>query len=112
VRHPDQSARATYVREVVRLYLATPGVLGRVRRADQRFAGQLFDEGVPLYAVQRALTLAAARRIHHNGFSTPLSPIYCLAYFAQPIREVLTRPPGHREIDALRETIARYWPAD
>jgi hypothetical protein len=98
-------ARANYVREVLRLYLATPGVAGNVRRSDRTFAASLFDAGVPLYAVQHAFIVAAARRIRHNAYSTPLPAIRSLWYFRDVIREMLERPPGHREIELMRETL-------
>lgn len=107
----EPSVRLQYVREVLRLYTATPGVLGRVRRADRTLAGQLFDRRVPLYAIDHALILAAARRIQHNAFSAfPMPPVRSLHYFLGVIQEVLQRPPGYREIDLLREKLAAYHP--
>jgi hypothetical protein len=102
----EPSARVEYVREVLRLYTATPGVLGRIRAADRILAGRLFDRGVPIYAVQNAFVLAAARRILHNAFSAPMPPIRSLHYFQGVIQEVLERPPGYREISLLREQLA------
>ena len=106
---PDEraAARARYVRELLRLYVATPGVAGNVRRADRNFAASLFDQGVALYAVEYAFIVAAARRIRHNASSTPLPPIRSLWYFRDVIREMLERPPGYREIDLMRETLLR-----
>ncbi len=46
----DRSACQTYVRAVLALYLRTPGVFGRVRRADRQLAHRLFEQQVPLYA--------------------------------------------------------------
>ncbi|HXN32122.1 MAG TPA: hypothetical protein VN894_09680 [Polyangiaceae bacterium] len=99
------AARRDYVAQVLRAYRATPSVVGHVRRADRELAGQLFDDGVPLYAVSYALTIAAARRIRHNAFSTPMPAVRSLHYFVAVIREVLERPPGPREIDELRRTL-------
>ena len=98
-----------YVRELLRLYLATPGVAGRVRRADRDLAQDLFDQNVPLYAVTNAFIVAAARRIRHNAYSTPLPPIQSLHYFKNVIREMLERPPGYREIDELRQTLRVHY---
>lgn len=100
--------RQDYIRKVLALYVATPGVLGHIRRADRELAGTLFDRGVPLYAVANALITAAARRIKHNAFATPLPPVRSLHYFVQPIQEVIERPPGPRDIDALRQILAEY----
>lgn len=97
--------RGRYVHELLRLYLATPGVAGRVRYADRNLAASLFDQGVPLYVVEQALLIAAARRIRHNAYSTPLPPIRSLWYFREVIREMLERPPGPRDIDLAREAL-------
>ena len=99
------AARHDYVAEVLRAYRTTPGVAGHVRRADRELAAQLFDNRIPLYAVTNALIIAAARRIRHNAFSTPLPAVRSLHYFVAVIREVLERPPGTREIDELRRTL-------
>jgi hypothetical protein len=96
------SLRERYIREVLRLYINTPTVLGKVRRADRILAGQLFERGIPLYAVDHALVIASARRIRNNAFSTPLPPIRSLHYFSSVIEEIIERPPGYREIDELR----------
>jgi hypothetical protein len=99
------SARGQYVRAVLSLYRATPGVLGRVRNADRTLAGQLYDQGIPLYLVANAFVVAAARRQTHNAFSSPLPPIRSLHYFLGVIRELLERPLGPRDIDELRRVL-------
>jgi hypothetical protein len=101
----SEHPRAAYVREVLRLYLETPGVAGRVRRADRSFAASLYDQRVPLYAVQYAFIVAAGRRLRNNAFSTPLPPIRSLWYFRKVIREMLERPPGFREIEQMRHLL-------
>ncbi len=97
--------RARYVSELLRLYLATPGVAGHLRRADRAFAAALFDQGVPLYAIQHAFLVAAFRRTRHNAYSTPLPVIRSLHYFRNIIREMLERPPGYREIELMRQAL-------
>ena len=52
-----------YVRRLLDAYRATPGTCGTVRRPDRLLAAQLHERGVPLEAVENALTLAAARRM-------------------------------------------------
>lgn len=101
-------SRAAYVREVLRRYLETPGVAGRVRHADRTFAAALYNQGVPLYVVQYAFIVAAARRVRHNAFSTPLPPIRTLWYFREVIREMLERPPGPRDIEQMRGVLLRH----
>ena len=83
-QEPDEAAAARdrYVQELLRLYRETPGVAGRVRRADRELARALYDRNVPLYAVANAFIVAAARRIRHNAYSTPLPQIQSLHYYA------------------------------
>ena len=104
-----QPLRQRYVRELLRLYVATPGVAGRVRRADRKLAQALFEHDVPLYAVANAFIVAAARRIRNNAYSTPLPPIHSLHYFRDVIREMLERPPGYREIEQLRQSLREHY---
>jgi hypothetical protein len=94
-----------YVREVLRLYRATPTVLGSVRRTDRALARHLYEQQVPLYAVRNALIIGAARRVLHNGYSTPMPPVRSLHYFLPMLREILDRPPGHREVEQLVEQL-------
>jgi len=103
----DRDARRRrYVRELLRLYVATPGVAGHIRRADRDLAAAFFNRALPLYAVENAFILAAYRRIRHNAYATPLPPIRSLHFFTGIIREVLDRPPGHREIEEMRYFLA------
>ena len=108
LEHETEPHRERYVRELLRLYLATPGVAGRVHRADRQMAQALYEQNVPLYAVANAFVVAAARRIRHNAFSTPLPPIQSLHYFRNVIREMIERPPGYREIEQLRHTLRHH----
>jgi hypothetical protein len=87
------------------LYAATPGVLGRLRRADRHLAGQLYDQEVPLYVVADAFIVVAARRARNNAFSTPLPPVRSLHYFMPVVRELLDRPLGPRDIEELRRAL-------
>jgi len=101
--------RQRYVHELLRLYVATPGVAGRVRRADRELAQALFEHNVPLYAVANAFIVAAARRIRSNAYSTPLPPIRSLHYFHDVIREMLERPLGYRDIEQLRQSLREHY---
>ena len=47
-----------YVRQLLEAYRATPGVGAAVRRSDRLLAAQLYERGVPLEAIENALTLA------------------------------------------------------
>ena len=97
--------RAVYVREVLRLYRATPTVHGHVRRADRLFAAALFDRGVPLFVIDSAFLVAAARRVLNNAYATDPPPIRSLHYFAAIIDEMLDRPLGFRDLDHLRNRL-------
>lgn len=103
--NPPHDPRATYVREVLRRYRATPSVHGHVRRADHDLAGRLFDRGVPFWAIANAFLVGAARRIVHNGFSTPMPPVRSLHYFLPLITEMLERPLGYRDLDELHRKL-------
>ena len=109
----DEPARARYVHAVLALYRATPTALGRVRRADRILAGDLYDQGLPLYLVENALLVAAARRVLNSAFSTPLPPIRSLAYVLPIVTELQNRPLGPRDIDELRvrlrQALAPAW---
>jgi hypothetical protein len=104
-----QDNQERYMRTLLRLYLATPGVAGHVRRADRQMARALYSQKVPLYAVADAFVVAAARRIRHNAFATPLPPIQSLHYFRNVIKEILDRPPGYRDIERLRDSLRRHY---
>jgi hypothetical protein len=101
-RPEGEDTRARYVRAVLALYRATPTALGHVRRADRLLAGALYDRRVPLYLVENALLVAAARRVLNNAFSVPLPPIRSLAYVLPVLTELQHRPLGPRDIDELR----------
>jgi len=103
----DAAGRDRYVKAVLDLYRTVPGVLGRVRRVDRDLAARLFYNGVPFYAIRNAFIVAAARRIRHNAFATPLPPVRSLHYFLSVLREVIERPPGYREVEDMLQVLAR-----
>ena len=78
-----------YVRRLLEAYRATPGTCGVIRRPDRLLAGELYERGVPLIAVENALALAAVRRIIRPDGTAPLAPVRSLAYFLPVIDEVL-----------------------
>jgi hypothetical protein len=84
--------RTTYVRRVLDSYRRTPTTAGRVRPADRRLAGQLYDRRVPLDAIQAAFHLAAARRIFRDFHAPPLAPIQSLHYFLPVLDEIRHQP--------------------
>jgi hypothetical protein len=93
--------RATYVRHLLDSYRRTPTTAGRVRPADRRLAGQLYDRRVPLEAVQAAFHLAAARRIFRDFQAPPLAPIQSLHYFLPVLDEVCNRSIDPEYLDYL-----------
>jgi hypothetical protein len=78
-----------YVRRLLESYRATPGTCGVVRRSDRLLAIQLHERGMPLDAVENALTLAAARRLARPADAPPLGVVRSLAYFSPVIEEVM-----------------------
>jgi hypothetical protein len=97
-----------YVRRLLEAYRTTPGTCGAVRRPDRLLAAQLHQRGVPLEAVQNALTLAAARRMIRPAGAAPLGTIRSLAYFSAVIEEVLTLPVSPDYFQHLRRKIQRF----
>jgi hypothetical protein len=89
-------------------YRQTPGVLGHIRRADRELAARLYDQRIPLYVIERACLLAAARRIRNNAFDAPLPTIRSLHYFLPVIQEIRERPPGPRDIQLLRDMFGHH----
>ncbi len=95
-----------YVHRLLQAYRATPGTCGAVRRPDRLLAAQL--RGVPIEAVENALTLAAARRLLRPADAPPLAIIRSLAYFAPVIDEVLSLPVSPEYFRHLRQRIATF----
>jgi hypothetical protein len=99
-----------YVRRLLEAYRATPGTCGAVRRPDRLFAIQPHERGVPLEAVENALTLAAARRLARPADAPPLGIIRSLAYFSPLIEEVLRLQVSPDYFRHLRNRLAKYTP--
>jgi hypothetical protein len=100
-----------YVRRLLEAYRATPGTCGAVRRPDRLLAAQLHQRGVPLEAVENALTLAAARRLARPTDAPPLGVIRSLAYFSPVIEEVLQLQVGPEYFRHLRKRTGQFTPA-
>lgn len=100
-----------YLHRLLEAYRATPGTCGAVRRPDRLLAAQLHQRGVPLEAVENALTLAAARRLARPTDATPLGVIRSLAYFSPVIEEVLQLQVGPEYFRHLRQRIGQFTPA-
>jgi hypothetical protein len=96
-----------YVRRLLDAYRATPGTCGVVRRPDRTLAAQLHQRGVPLEAIENALTLAAARRLIRPAGAAPLGTIRSLAYFSPVIEEVLQLQVGQEYFQHLRHKLQR-----
>jgi hypothetical protein len=96
-----------YVRRLLEAYRTTPGTCGTVRRPDRLLAAQLHQRGVPLEAVENALTLAAARRLARPADAPPLGIIRSLAYFSPVIEEVLQLKVGQEYFQHLRHRLQR-----
>src|SRR5450432_2418703 len=99
--------QSDYVRRLLETYRTTPGTCGAVRRSDRLLAAQLHERGVPLEAIENALTLAAARRMIRPADAAPLGKVRSLAYFAPVIEEVLQLNVGQEYFQHLRHRLQR-----
>ena len=97
-----------YVHRLLEAYRATPGTCGAVRRPDRMLAAQLHQRGVPIEAVENALTLAVARRLLRSADAPPLAIIRSLAYFSPVIDEILSLPVSPEYFRHLRQRIATF----
>ena len=97
-----------YVHRILEAYRATPGTCGAVRRPDRLLAAQLHQRGVPIEAVENALTLAAARRLLRPVEAPPHAIIRSLAYFSPVIEEVLSLTVSPEYFRYLRHRIATF----
>jgi hypothetical protein len=104
----NRTSRREYVRQLVDVYRTTPGTSGQVRRADRLLADQLYDQGVPLAAVENALVLATARRLLRPEGAPPLPPVRSLHYFRAVIDEVMLSDVGEDYYQYLRGKIAKF----
>ncbi len=100
-----------YVRRLLEAYRATPGTSGAVRHPARLLAAQLHQRGVPLEAVDNALTLAAARRLARPTDAPPLGVIRSLAYFSPVIEEVLRLSVDPEYFRHLRKRTGQFTPA-
>jgi len=89
-----------YVRRLLDAYRTAPGTAGFL-------AAQLYERGVPLDAVENALTLAVARRVARPADAPPLGMIRSLAYFSPIIEEVLETQPSLEYFQHLRSRLAK-----
>jgi hypothetical protein len=97
-----------YVRKLLDTYCKTPGTTGTVRRPDRLLAAQLYEQGVPLIAVENALVLAAARRLVRPAGFPPHPTIRSLAYFLPAIEEVLSLEVGQQYFEYTRNWLERH----
>lgn len=81
-----------YTKQLLELYLRTPGTLGRIRREDRRLAVELHDRGIPLLTVEASFVLTTARRCLRAPDAPALRPVRSLHYFVPVIEELLANP--------------------
>src|SRR5437764_14359302 len=77
----EPTSREEYVRRVLQAYRETPGTTGRVNQPDRLLDAQLHQRGVPLEAVEKALVLAAARRLFRPADTSALAMSRSLTSF-------------------------------
>jgi hypothetical protein len=105
IRKAELMEQRDYVRRLLDAYRTTPGTCSAVRRPDRLLAAQLHQRGVPLEAVENALTLAAARRLARPADAPSLAIIRSLAYFSPVIEEVLSLTVSPEYFRFLRQRI-------
>lgn len=104
----NRTNRQEYVRKILDAYRQTPGTTGRARSQDRILAGKLHQQGIPLDAVEKALVLAAARRLLRPPDSSPLGTIRSLHYFLPVIDEVLELTLSQDYFQHLRNKIEPF----
>lgn len=104
----NPAGQQDYVRQVLEAYRKTPGTTGTIRRPDRLLAAQLYQRGVPLAVLEKALVLAAARRLLRPADAPPLGTVRSLAYFIPVIEEVLELRLGPEYFQYLRHKIQRF----
>lgn len=104
----NRISRQEYVRRLLDAYRTTPGTGGHVRHSDRLLAGELYDQGVLLTAVEHALVLAAARRLLRPEDAPPLNPVRSLHYFRAVIDEVMLQPVSEDYYHYLQGKIANF----
>lgn len=90
--------RADYLKRLLDRYCGLPHTAARRPSPyDRRLAGQLFDRGIALEAIETAFRLAIARRTCRDPEAPPLAPIRSLAYFLPLLDELLqtAHEPGY-----------------
>jgi hypothetical protein len=106
-----EDGQEQYIRQVLEAYRKTPGTMGTIRRPDRVLAAQLYQRGIPAYAIENAFVLAAVRRLLRSANAQPLSTIRSLAYFLPVIEEVLALQASPDYFRYLRHKLERIAPA-
>jgi len=103
-------SRRLYVQRALDLYRLAPGTTGHLRRSDRRLAGELYDRGISLEVIHKALLLAVARRTFRSESAPPLAPIATLHYIRPVIDELIAEPPEPGYLSYLRYKLASLAP--
>lgn len=101
----DTGSGSDYIRWVLGIYVSLPDTPKRARRDDRYLAMQWHRRGVPLYQVEGAMLLAAARRVFREEGAEPLSPIRSLRYFVPALEEMKESEAGEGYVKYLREKL-------
>ena len=103
----ETSDPGQFIKQLLELYVHTPGTPGRVRREDRRLSVELHDRGVSLRTIEEAFLLATARRCLRARDAPPLAPVRSLAYFVPVIEEVMTTPLPDDYGDYLKQKLRK-----
>ena len=102
-----ESDPASYVVDVLLLYVELPDTPLRASIQDRVQARRLYDRGGPLRLVESALLLGSLRRLMRPAGVPLLTPIHSLAYFLPVIEELLDHPAPDTYLEHLRLKLRR-----
>jgi len=91
---PCDDQRQLYVRRVLSRYCLIHSAFGLVCPADRTFANQLFDQKVPMAAVEAAFAIVSLRRELRPPSAPQPRPIRSLRYFRPIIDHLLDDKPA------------------
>lgn len=103
----DQDARTQYVKDVLGRFYLDASTSPRMQRGDWRVANELYEEDVPLAAIEAAFILTKIRRDLRPPGSPPPAAIRSLAYFRPVIDEILDGPPDLGSLHTLSVKIKK-----
>jgi hypothetical protein len=103
-----KSDQSLYIEKLLNLYIGLPETPSRVSRYDRQMAYQLYEQKVPIEAIEAAFLLASVRRIYRAPSFPALGPIRSLHYFLPVIEEVSSNQLAPNYVQYLRCKLASH----